>query len=44
MLAYGILNDAIGTAAHILKNADVAFNAFQITAWVPSYSISLLTM
>lgn len=38
MLADGILNEAIGTAAHnILMNADVAFKAFQITTWVPTY-------
>ena len=35
MLADGTLNEAIGAAAHILMNADVAFQAFQITAWVP---------
>ena len=37
MLADGILNEAIRTAAHILMNADVAFKAFQITTRVPTY-------
>jgi len=31
-----ISNGKLVTAAHILMNADVAFQAFQITAWVPT--------